>query len=368
MLFVQDEYEVCNKTRAAIQRLGINVVFSCVPEEFIPQVYPPETMPNVTFVPILTGYVPFDVPDGKDLKPPCRRPILIGYRGRNLGYWYGDLGQEKMFIGQKMKEICDQRQLPTDISWHEHDRIYGDAWFRFLGNCKATLGTESGANVFDHDGTLANDVQKALLRNPETTYEQIRERFLRGREGPVQMNQIAPKLFEAIACKTALVLFEGRYSGVLEPHRHYIPLKKDFSNVDDVLATLHDDAHLESLTERAFEEIVASGAYSYQTFVKKFDAVLSQFVPACGNHEQPSWLPLPPCDALTSFARNYRKNFLPHILKRFWRALPAPIRFVFAPVVNRQRLKNLWIRLPRPLKTVLHPLHHVRNIIVNRDH
>src|SRR5437879_3928029 len=34
-MFVQDEYEVTNKTRAAIQRLGVKLVFTCVPEEFV---------------------------------------------------------------------------------------------------------------------------------------------------------------------------------------------------------------------------------------------------------------------------------------------------------------------------------------------
>src|SRR4051794_39949671 len=150
-----------------------------------------------------------------------------------------------------MKALCDERGLETDIAWEEDDRIYGDDWFRFLSSCKATLGTESGANVFDDDGSLALRVQRELVANPAASYEEVRAKFLAGREGEVVMNQVSPKIFEAIACRTALVLFEGHYSGVLEPHRHYLPLRKDFSNVDDVLRRLHDDDALEAMTRRA---------------------------------------------------------------------------------------------------------------------
>ena len=58
------------------------------------------------------------------------------------------------------------------------------------------------------------------------------------------MNQISPRVFEAIALRTALVLFEGEYSGIIAPGVHYIPLKKNLSNLDDVLSLLGDDEYL----------------------------------------------------------------------------------------------------------------------------
>src|SRR5437879_10249656 len=115
-----------------------------------------------------------------------------------------------------MKEICAARGLATDIAWEESDRIYGNGWFDFLGRCKATLGTESGANIFDFDGTLRPTIEAELRRNPALTYAEARQKYLQGREGEIVMNQISPKVFEAIACRSALVLFEGRYSDVLE--------------------------------------------------------------------------------------------------------------------------------------------------------
>jgi hypothetical protein len=87
----------------------------------------------------------------------------------------------------------------------------------------------------------------------------------------VHMNQISPKVFEAISLKTALILFEGNYSSVLTPDVHYISLKKDFSNIAEVMEKLQDDAYIETLTEKAYQDIIETGKYSYHQFVEQFD-------------------------------------------------------------------------------------------------
>jgi hypothetical protein len=351
VLFIQDEYEHTHVAQQSMLDLGIGLVFTCVPEESIPKVYPPERFAGVQFVNVLTGYVPIELSRMKAFAPIRQRSVLIGYRGRNLGYWYGDLGQEKQFIGARMKEICTQRGLNTDIAWKEEDRIYGNGWFGFLGKCKATLGTESGANVFDFDGTLLTGIQQELQRDPQISYENVRKKYLEGREGVIVMNQISPKVFEAIACRTALVLFEGRYSGVLEPGKHFLPLKKDFSNVDEVLAKLHDDAFLEALTERAYADIIGSGRYTYQAFVQVVDEVLERsWRPIAREHA--GWLPLPPCDALPAFRDAYRKNFQAPALKRAWQHMPGFVR----AVINRQRIKRVWSACPQPVRAICRPI------------
>jgi hypothetical protein len=349
-LFIQDEYDHTQAAQKAMRALGIGLVFTCVPKESIAKVYPLPEFADVKFVNVLTGYVPIELNRLKRFAPVSERSILIGYRGRNLGLWYGDLGQEKVYIGRRMREICAERGLTTDIAWEEKDRIY-DGWFEFLGRCKATLGTESGSNVFDFDGTLAAAVQAEVRRDPKITYAEIHRKYLHDRDGAIEMNQISPKVFEAIACRTALVLFEGRYSGVLEPGRHFIVLKKDFSNVDEVLAKLHDDAFLEALTERAYADIIGSGRYSYEAFVQMVDGVLEQnWRPI--ERVAAAWLQLPPCDALPAFRAAYQKNFQQPALRRAWHAMPG---FVQA-LVNRDRLKRVWSAFPSPLRSICQPV------------
>jgi hypothetical protein len=141
-----------------------------------------------------------------------------------------------------------------------------------LGSARATLGTESGANVFDFDGSLKMKIQQLTANNPQITFEEISTQVLASHDGHVRMNQISPKIFEAIRLRTALILFEGAYSGVVLPNLHYIPLKKDFSNIDEVLTKIQDDQFLHDLTERAYNDIVTSGKFSYRTFVEGVDA------------------------------------------------------------------------------------------------
>ena len=85
------------------------------------------------------------------------------------------------------------------------------------------------------------------------------------------MNQISPKIFEAIRLKTVLVLFEGKYSGIIKPNIHFIPLKKDFSNANEVLNKLKNKDWIEKLVNKAYKDIILSNKYSYKAFITKID-------------------------------------------------------------------------------------------------
>ena len=81
--------------------------------------------------------------------------------------------------------------------------------------------------------------------------------------------------------RTPMILFRGRYSGIIEPEAHYIPLEKDFSNVDQVLERLNDLPALEVMADHAYEHLVASGRFGYRCFaemlagefVKRYDSL-----------------------------------------------------------------------------------------------
>jgi len=279
VLFIQDEYDHTNLAKYWISHLGIHLVYTCVPSPWAETIYPKNEFPHTVFISILTGYVPEKL---KALSPPPleKRPLLIGYRGRNLPYRYGDLGQEKMNIGVRMQAIAERYHLLTDIAWTEDKRIYKENWYTFLSSCRATLGTESGSNVFDFTGEISEKIETYLRECPHASYEEVHEQFLKNLNSPIEMNQISPKLFEAMALKTALILFEGHYSGILIPHRHYIPLKKDFSNIQFVFEKLEDLSYLNTMVNTAYEEIVLNEEYSYAHLVHQFDKFLESTHPA----------------------------------------------------------------------------------------
>jgi glycosyltransferase involved in cell wall biosynthesis len=278
-LFIQDEYDTTETARRFIEDVGISVVHTIMAPAEAAIVYPPERFPTVEFVQTLTGYVPAEFENMTAVKPLAERKLAFCYRGRELGFWYGNLAREKLEIGVRMEEICRQRGIPCDIAWRDEDRIYGPAWHEFLQSGRATLGTPSGSNVFDDHGSLRRTVERALKADPRLTYEDVHRRYVAKHDKRTFFDVLSPKIFEAIACRTALVLFPGGYNGALQPDVHYIRLERDFSNIDDVLAKVADDECLRAMTTRAFDDVIRSGNYSYRRLIAGFDELLSAKLP-----------------------------------------------------------------------------------------
>jgi len=268
--YIQDDYRQVNEMTEMIGSLGIDVLLTLVPEREIDHVWPDEKLPRTRKLTTYAGYVS-DAAVAYPSQPLDGRAVDVGYRGRELPYWLGRLGQEKAWIAQEFVRRAAGTTLRCDIGWRETDRIYGKSWYEWLSSCRATLGTESGSTITDFDGTLQRRVDAYVLEHPEASFSEVHRELLEPYEGNVMMNIISPRVFEAAALRTALVLFPGTYSGVIEPERHYIALEKDFSNFDDVASRLRDVDGLESMVARTYEEIAKSDKYSLRAMVRQFD-------------------------------------------------------------------------------------------------
>jgi hypothetical protein len=269
---LQDEYEYFLWHEKNLIDLGIGTIVTCVPADHWRDVFRGDAFKRVTFINALTGYVPDSLLNLPNPKPLVDRDWTLGYRSRPVPFTYGRLTQEKLLIGQRMKQLCAERRISSNIEVTEESRIYGLAWPEFIGNCRAVLGTESGSNVFDFDGSIKPTIEAFLKEHPDADFESVHERFLKGRDDKIHMNQVSPRIFEAIAMRTGLVLFEGNYSGVVRPWEHFIPLKKDFSNVDEVFSALADLPSLEAMIQRAYNDVIASGKYHFRTFIGMLDS------------------------------------------------------------------------------------------------
>jgi hypothetical protein len=271
VMFIQDEYRTVNAIHKRMKELKIDILFTCYPEEEIEKVYPSEKSPGLKKFNTLTGYVPpYLETEMPDLKK--KRLIDVGYRARGIGFWWlGELYQEKSWIGTEFLKYAGDTGIKCDISSKEEDRIYGKDWIKFLKNCRCALGTESGASVVDFTGEIEENVKSHCEAHPEASFDEVRDLFFKDHEGIIRMNQISPRIFEAIGCGCCLILFEGDYSGALKPGLHYIELKKDFSNISEVIEKIKDDETVRNTAIRAYEDIIASGKYSYQKFVESVD-------------------------------------------------------------------------------------------------
>jgi hypothetical protein len=271
--FFQDEYRYWPERADLLNRYKVDCVYTCIEPEYFE-----ETYWRYTKVPRLINYIPGYVSDdmvrwaGEATKPDEEREIDIGYRGRQSYHYMGRAAREKHEIGTRFLELGSRLGLKMDIASEEHKRIYGKQWVEFLGNCRATLGVEAGVSIFDIDNLIIPQYQQMTAEKPDIGFEEVYDKLLFRYDGRgVFYRTISPRVFEAAAARTCQILFEGRYSGILKPMVHYIPLKKDFSNFDEVIGIYGDVSFRRELTDNAYRDLIASGKYSYREFIREFD-------------------------------------------------------------------------------------------------
>ena len=201
----------------------------------------------------------------------------VGYRGRLSPefLFLGKQALEKYEIALEFQARAAGLGLTLDIETDEAKRIYGEAWLAFLGNCRATLGVEAGVSVFDIDDVAIPAYERLRQAEPELSPEQVYERTVKPYDGVgVYYRTVSPRVFEAAATGTCQILYEGKYSGVVEPWVHYLPLQKDFANFDEIIRLYRDEGVRRQLVQQAERDLIASGAYSYRRFIAQFDAGL----------------------------------------------------------------------------------------------
>ncbi len=264
-LFLQDEYQKVNQVQAFIAALGFHLLFTLVNKQNIDIAYPDSRLSRLKKVTVLTGYVQDYMKSIVSL-PVHARGIDVSYRGRRCEYWLGALAHEKEFIATEFVKPAVRQGLKLDISLEESDRLYGEAWFQLLANSRAVLGTESGASIWDFDDTVRHKTNQYLGKHKNADFESVYEHVLKPFDGKILYNAISPRVFEAAATKTPMIMFPGFYSGVCKPDLHYIVLEKDFSNIDDVILKLRDHDYLQSIADRAYSDLIESDLYSQHVF------------------------------------------------------------------------------------------------------
>ncbi len=274
--FFQDEHQFCRQRFQLVNDAGIDLVYTHVHPEDIPEVWG-RYAPNATARFNYPGYVDAGMLEAaaRFALPRAKRDIDVGYRGRPLAAYMGSGCLEKSFIGERFAELAADTTLRVDIDTSEEGRLYGEAWYRFLGRCRAALGVESGTSFLDLKDEVHRDYRRRLAEGRPVTLDALLEGPLGEWDHNFSYRTISPRHFEAAAFRICQVLFEGEYSGVLEPMVHYLPLKKDFSNFDQVVAWLNDEHLCEQLTENAHRDLIRSGQYSYERFVRDVDEDLA---------------------------------------------------------------------------------------------
>lgn len=338
VLFLQDEYRHVRVVNRVMARLGINIMFTCVAEDDHGLFYPKSIISSLqeTYT-VLPGYVPAYLENPVRFKGllASERRIDVGYRSRSLSYCLGDLGQEKTEIAERFGRILAEKGFSTDISASEDTRIYGRKWIEFLKSCRMALGTESGASVVDFTSEIEKNCGEYLKKNPKASYREVKQLFFADADWKVVIATISPRIFEVTACANTMVLYEGRYAGCIHPDVHYISVKKDYSNIDDVIEKMRDRGFCGRLAENAYRDLIASGEYSYKSFIGRFDGIIEEHLG--GARKSRTVSPL----------RFYRQRFWTH------GAAIVPYRDSFITLPSSHLMRRLTIEHIGPVKSWL---------------
>lgn len=264
----QDEWIHTTILNRLIIDFHIQAVYTVAPESEWKKIYHDVDFNKVAFHYVLTGYIDSKVVSHVNEKPVLKRTIDIGYRAFKAPPWLGLHGFLKTDIADVFNRTAPAEGFITDISTNEKDTILGDAWYDFLLNCRYFIGLEGGSTVIDPTGSIWEMGQKFLQANPNASFNEVEHAVFPGMDGNLKLIAISPRHLECCITKTCQVLMEGDYNGILKPGIHYIELKKDYSNLKEVFRLMKDDSLRERIAECAYQDIVASGEYHYEAFVR----------------------------------------------------------------------------------------------------
>jgi hypothetical protein len=245
--FIGNEYKGMPEKMWFCEELGVDLLVSQFTTEEPLALYR-ERLPGTTVVGIPnTGWDP-DLFSPRI--PPEERPIDLGYRAFENDVALGH--RERRELAERFLDVAGTNGLRVDISLDPGDRLDEPGWAAFLNRCKGQLGSEAGGDYFELTDRTREAVKAYVTERPDASYEEVWERFFRDYRDPVPGRVLSGRNVEAAGTKTVQLLLEGAYGGYLEPDVHYIPLRKDFSNLDEALAKFRDPGFAARVRENAF--------------------------------------------------------------------------------------------------------------------
>jgi hypothetical protein len=266
--FIGNEYKLMPEKMAFCDALGIKLLISQSNSPAVHRLYRERLKCAVAGIPSAgldtTVFYP-EIPWGERL-------IDIGYRSDESPIYLGHT--ERRQIADYFLAQGPRYGLNMNISLKQGDRFAEPAWAAFLNQCRGQLGTEAGGDYFELTDATRLGYRQYLKRHSAATDEEILDRFFKDYKDPIAMRVLSGRIVEAAGTKTLQILFEGRYNDYFKPDVHYISLKKDFSNFDEVMEKFRDEKYCRSLTDNAYE--LAIKELTYEKLIDQFyDALVA---------------------------------------------------------------------------------------------
>lgn len=268
LFFIGNEYKSMPKKMHFCRRLGIDMLISQSNHQDVLAMYEQALGCRVASVPN-TG---FDSAVFFPVVPMAERRIDVGYRAYEAPWYLGNI--EKTEIADYFLHNAAALGLTTDISQDVGERFDASGYAAFLNRCRGQIGTESGGDYFELTDETRLKFIAYMSVNPDAPWNEVRKQFFENYGPSVPMRIISGRQVEAAACKTVQIMFDGRYNGYFRADEHFISLKKDYSNIDEVMQKFRDDDYCRRMVDSAYE--VAMQELTYPALIKKFVTVMQE--------------------------------------------------------------------------------------------
>lgn len=265
--FIGNEYKLMPEKMAFCEDLRLDLLISQATSPEVHALYRARLGCAVTGIPN-TG---LDLALFTPRRPNAPRPVDLGYRAEASPRYLGHAEREE--IADYFRDHATRFGLTVDVSLTSSDRFDEAGWAEFLNRCRGQLGTEAGGDYFELTDRTRLAVIEYEKQNPGASMAEIRRLFFDDYPHPVPLRIMSGRQVEAAGTRTVQILFEGHYDGYFHPDEHYIPLKKDFSNVEDVVRKLRDAAYAAQVADNAHRLVTSE--LTYEMLIDRFAGALA---------------------------------------------------------------------------------------------
>ena len=218
--------------------------------------------------------------------PAARRPTArwTSSTAAHLPYWFGRQGQLKHRIADIVPRAAGRHGLRCDISTRPEDAITVAPRGSTSSPAPARLvGIESGSSALDARGQVQAFIRWRLARDPDLTFDEVSRLLPPGWDNHrfFALGRATSRRSTPRQCNCS----SRDYDGVLHPGRHYLPIRPDYSNLDDVLEQVRDARLLQTIADRAYNEIYLSNRHTYAELSNYIDEIILSHVPKVRGHD-----------------------------------------------------------------------------------
>ena len=253
--FIGNEYKLMHKKMEMCDNIGINMLVTQSNSSKVKELYRKRLRCEVNYLPN-TG---LDTSLFNETTPFAERAIDIGYRSFQSPWYLGH--DERTIIVEYFDHNAGRHGVTTDMSLDPSKRMASMEWAAFLNRCKAQIGTEAGGDFFELDDRTRLAVNDYICSDKTVSFDQVYSKFFEGYTNNIPLRIMSSRNIEAAGTKTLQILFEGEYNGHFKAGEHYIALKKDFSNFDDVMAQFNNHVYCKEIVENAYKLVVEEFRY-----------------------------------------------------------------------------------------------------------